>query len=220
MWLLEILDGDAAESLVIDPLNAGDGVAAGMPDPLLGGRRTEPRQIAVVAGVAKTGQLVSLLLARVPTPSAKHADERVAEGFPEVFVEVGVNQRVEGGVEVADPEEDLDDDVGTVAVLTADRDAQVPEEKREPAQDEGPHNDAQSPRSFVLSADLLQVFVFVDRRSARLVAVAPVRRSFQQSATVPGADALLRRRRRRFLSLLLLLWFDRVVFTVGLPVGF
>lgn len=29
---LEILDGDPTEPLVIDPLNAGDGIATGMPD--------------------------------------------------------------------------------------------------------------------------------------------------------------------------------------------
>ena len=33
---LEILNGDAAESFVIDPFNAGDSVTAGMPDPLFG----------------------------------------------------------------------------------------------------------------------------------------------------------------------------------------
>lgn len=76
------------------------------------------------------GQLVALLLARILAPRAKDAHQSVAEGFPEVFVEIGVDQRIESRIEVTDPEEDLDDDVGTVAHVAAQRDAQVPDEKR------------------------------------------------------------------------------------------
>ncbi|KAK9739960.1 hypothetical protein QE152_g8582 [Popillia japonica] len=34
----------------------------------------------------------------------QHADQRVLEGLPEVPVEVGVDDRVQGGIEVTDPE--------------------------------------------------------------------------------------------------------------------
>uniref|UniRef100_A0A182QBX4 Uncharacterized protein n=1 Tax=Anopheles farauti TaxID=69004 RepID=A0A182QBX4_9DIPT len=47
--------------------------------------------------------------------------KRVSERFPEVSVEVGVDERVERRVEVADPEQYRDDDIGTRASIAAQR---------------------------------------------------------------------------------------------------
>lgn len=47
-----------------------------------------------------------VLLRAAGEAAGEGADEGVLEGLPEVSVEVSVDQRVKGGVEVADPEED------------------------------------------------------------------------------------------------------------------
>ena len=65
-------------------------------------------------------------LALVPAAAAEDTEQRVAERLPEVFVEVGVDKRVQRRVEVTDPEEYLHDDIGTVARFAAERDWQVP----------------------------------------------------------------------------------------------
>lgn len=71
-----------------------------------------------------------VLLGTAREAAREHALQGVLERFAEVAVEVGVDQRVERRVEVADPEEDGDDDVGTVAgVATQCRD-HVPENGR------------------------------------------------------------------------------------------
>lgn len=179
-YFLKVLDSNAGQSLVLDPLNAGDGVAAGMPDRparlILGRSHTESPHVvlAVLLLVVKAeGRLlVTLLLPGVLTARAKHTNQRVAEGFPEILIEVGVDKRIEGRIEIADPEKDFNDDVGTVAEVTAERDGHIPAEERQPAQHESSHNDAQRPGRLVLSSDLLQVFaVFADGRcvAARVV---------------------------------------------------
>lgn len=48
-------------------------------------------------------------------PVAEQAEQRVAERLPEVPVEVRVDQGIQRGVEVADPEQDRDDDIGHLA---------------------------------------------------------------------------------------------------------
>jgi hypothetical protein len=138
---------------MIDPLNTGDSVTAGMPDRparlIFGRGHTESSQIVfttttvllLLSVKAQSGQLVALLLAGILTTSAKDANQRVAKSFPKIFVEVGVNKRIESRIEVADPEEDLDDDVGTVTQFTAQRDAHVPDKERQPAKNESSHND-------------------------------------------------------------------------------
>ena len=136
-------NGDAAETLMIDSLNTGDSVAAGMPNRparlIFGRGHTESSQIVfstsstmlvLLMVKAQSGQLIALLLAGILTTSAKDANQRVAKGFPKIFVEVSVNKRIESRIEVADPEEDLDDDVGTVTQFTAQRDAHVPDKER------------------------------------------------------------------------------------------
>lgn len=102
---------------MIDAFNASDSVSTGMPDPLFG-HSTEPGQITLET---ETGQLVALLLSRVLASGAEDADQRVPEGFSKILVEIGVNQRIESRVEVANPEEDLDHDVGTITIVAAQR---------------------------------------------------------------------------------------------------
>lgn len=80
---------------------------------------------------------------------AEDFPQDVREGVLEVPVGHDVDHGVEGGVEVADPEEDADHDVGAVAVV-ADGHRQVPGEEGEPADQEGAHHDAQSHEGFVL----------------------------------------------------------------------
>lgn len=62
------------------------------------------------------------------TAKAEDLAQDVREGVFEVPVRHHVDHRVQRGVEVADPEEDADDDVGTVTVV-ADRHGQVPREE-------------------------------------------------------------------------------------------
>ena len=89
---------------MLDPLNAGDGIAAGMPDcptRLIFGRSyTESPHIvlAVLLLVVKAERrlLVTLLLPGVLTTRAKNANQRVPESFPEILVEVSVDKRIEG----------------------------------------------------------------------------------------------------------------------------
>ena len=82
-----------------------------------------------------------------------------AEDFPEdvrervLEVPHDVDDGVEGGVEVADPEEDGHDDVGTGAVgLPTDGHSQVPGEEGQPAEEECAHHDAQGDEGLVLLA--------------------------------------------------------------------
>lgn len=48
-------------------------------------------------------------------PVAEQAEQRVAEGLPEVSVKVGVDERVQRGVKVADPEQDRDHNIRHLA---------------------------------------------------------------------------------------------------------
>ena len=80
---------------------------------------------------------------------AEDLPQDVRKGVLEIPVRHHVDDGVEGGVEVADPEEDADDNVWAVAVV-ADRHGQVPGEEGEPADEKGAHHDAQSHESLVL----------------------------------------------------------------------
>ena len=59
-------------------------------------------------------------------PAAEDAEQRVAERLAELAVEIGVDQWIQRRVEVADPEEHFDDDVGAVTRIPAQRDRQIP----------------------------------------------------------------------------------------------
>lgn len=79
--------------------------------------------------VAQTGpahvQLQRVALAA--PPRAEDALQRAAERLPEVAIEVRVDERIQRGVEVADPEQDGDHDVRTgAALLAAQRHRDVP----------------------------------------------------------------------------------------------
>ena len=62
----------------------------------------------------------------------------------------------------------------------------LPDEEREPAEDESAHDDAQRPCCFVLAADFLKVFVFGGRRLRLRVTVL----AHQQGAAVVTAEFL------------------------------
>ena len=127
-WCL-CLDSTVSQPLVFNALDAGDGVpTVGMANPRrltaecdrsadhmgVRGRRRAMRPRGQSAGGGR--------LALVPAAAAEDTEQRVAERLPEVFVEVGVDKRVQRRVEVTDPEEYLHDDIGTVARFAAERD--------------------------------------------------------------------------------------------------
>ena len=75
---------------------------------------------------------------------AEYLADDVGESVLEVPVGHDVDDRIEGGVEVPDPEQDGYDNVRAgAALLPADGDGQVPGEEGQPAQQEGPHDYAQ-----------------------------------------------------------------------------
>ena len=128
-------------SLIFNAFDTGDGVAAvGMTNSLLLTPASERNRSAYHVGARWSGAVRSHATGRCrrrrrrrhpglafdPTASTEDAEERVAESFPEVFVEVGVDERVQRRVEIADPEEHLDDDVRTVARFPAQRDWEIP----------------------------------------------------------------------------------------------
>ena len=85
------------------------------------------------------------------TAPAEYPPENVCEGILEVPVGHDVDDWVECGVEISNPEKDGDDDVGTGAlVLAADRHCQVPREKGKPAKEESSHHDAKGHEGLVL----------------------------------------------------------------------
>lgn len=55
-----------------------------------------------------------------------HTFQCIAESFAKVSVEIGVDQRVKGGVEVADPKKHHDDHIRTRAGRTAQRSYYIP----------------------------------------------------------------------------------------------
>jgi len=135
-WVVRRLDSNVSESLIFNALDSSDSVpAVGMANPgrltaechrgayhvRIRGRRT---------AVYPRDQSAAGCLAFVPAAAAKDAEKRIAERFPEVFVEVGVDERVQCGVKVTDPEEHFHDYIWTVARFTTQRDRQVPDEKK------------------------------------------------------------------------------------------
>lgn len=52
-------------------------------------------------------------------PRAEDALQRAAERLPEVPIEIRIDERIEGGIEVANPEQDGNDNVRTGAQLFA-----------------------------------------------------------------------------------------------------
>ena len=93
MTFSEILDGNSAEPLGFNPLNAGDSVAAGMPQisrdaVLVAAGRAHPDHVRVVGVIL----LVPLQSARILAASAEHARQRVAERLPKVLKRAGASQ--------------------------------------------------------------------------------------------------------------------------------
>ena len=52
-------------------------------------------------------------------PGTKDTLKSVAKGFPEILVEIGVDERIEGRIEISDPEKDFNDNIGAVTGLSA-----------------------------------------------------------------------------------------------------
>lgn len=69
---------------------------------------------------------------------------------PEVHVAPGVYDRVDGGVEVAEPRDHVDQHLGRRAARLAEREEQVDDEERQPADDEHAHDHAQRLGGFAL----------------------------------------------------------------------
>lgn len=72
------------------------------------------------------------------------------EGCAEVLVEDGVDDRVEAGVAVADPEEEGEERFGGAAALRAHRPQRVGEEEGEPADDKHAHHHSQDEGELLL----------------------------------------------------------------------
>lgn len=73
------------------------------------------------------------------------------ESLPEVRTEVGVDEGIERGIKVANPEECSDDGVGAAAGGAAYIDADVPGEEGKPAKHEGSHDEPECSSRFVFS---------------------------------------------------------------------
>ena len=84
-----------------------------------------------------------------PETTREHTLERVLKRLPEIPIEIGVDERIQGGVEVADPEEHGDQDIGASAGRLAEGRNHIPEEKRKPAEHKRTHDDTQSSGSFM-----------------------------------------------------------------------
>lgn len=96
-------------------------------------------------------------------PAAERAEralQGVLEGLPEVPVEVGVDEGIQGRIGVADPEQDRHDDVRTgTGLVVTERRRHVPDEERQPAEDERAHDDAEGAGGLVLALHLHHVLV-------------------------------------------------------------
>ena len=86
----------------------------------------------------------------VGTADTEDPPQDVCEGILEVPVGHHVDHGVEGGVEVADPEEDGDDNIGAGTTVPTEGDGEVPAEEGHPADEESAHDDAEGDESFVL----------------------------------------------------------------------
>jgi len=69
---------------------------------------------------------------------------------PEVHVAPGVYDRVDGRVEVTEPRDHVDQHLGRRTARLAEREEQVDDEERQPADDEHAHDDAQRLGGFAL----------------------------------------------------------------------
>lgn len=77
--------------------------------------------------------------------------QQLFECVPKIAVEVGVDERVQTRVEVADPKQHGPDNRRVRASISAHGGNDVPGEEGAEAENEGPHDDAQSLGSLVLA---------------------------------------------------------------------
>lgn len=78
--------------------------------------------------------------------------QRLLKRLAELSIEVGVDNWVHGRVEVAHPEEQVNDELGRIPADDGAED--VPDEEGKPAGNEGAHDDAQRLCCLVLSLHL------------------------------------------------------------------
>jgi len=72
------------------------------------------------------------------------------EGPPEVHVAPGVYDRVDGRVEISEPRDHVDEHLGRRTARLTEREEQVDDKERKPADDEHAHDDAQRLGGFAL----------------------------------------------------------------------
>ena len=79
--------------------------------------------------------------------AAKHPGHNAGEGHLELLVGHHVDDGVERGVEVANPEENSHGNVWTRTIVTTDGHRQIPREEGKPAQEESSHHNSKSYKS-------------------------------------------------------------------------
>lgn len=124
--------------------------------------------VIVAAAAAAGAEQFELWNARAESPT---------EGMPEVAVERGVNERIEGRIQVAYPEQYRDEDRRRLAGVAAQRHRQIEREERQPTAQESTKYDAKGLSGLVLSAHLaplVALLALVVRRGADARAMRPV----------------------------------------------
>ena len=88
------------------------------------------------------------------TTKAENLPENVREGVFKISIGHDINEWIKCGVEVSDPKEDRDDNIWARAVVFATYcHRQVPSEEWKPADQKGPHDEAETEGSFGLLAE-------------------------------------------------------------------
>ncbi|GIY08576.1 hypothetical protein CEXT_318741 [Caerostris extrusa] len=86
--------------------------------------------------------------------AADESLDSLFESFTEVSVEVGIDDGIQRRVEIADPEQNLNNDFRAIAGVAAHADRDIPEEEGQPAKDECSHNDSKCFGRFVFPLHL------------------------------------------------------------------
>ncbi|GIZ01320.1 hypothetical protein CEXT_85981 [Caerostris extrusa] len=87
--------------------------------------------------------LVSVLVAAEFVAETADDINGILERFPEFTIEISVDDRIQRGIEVPNPEQSLNDYLGAFAAV-AQALGDVPDKEWQPADDEHPHDDSQS----------------------------------------------------------------------------
>lgn len=100
--------------------------------------------------------------------------QNLFERSPEIHVVPGVYDRIHRGIQIAEPRDHVDERLGRRTARSAEREEQIDDEERQPADDEHPHDDAQRfgglpflGQRYALLVLQQLVDVFADRRGRR-----------------------------------------------------